>query len=91
VLPSTQRNLGQGGGGGGLELSSDEYLDRIEEELNRRVDHDTTSLVDGMRDLVGLATVSACSSLSSSSSSAKVPGPPSPSLHHHAHGDKVTR
>ncbi|GAA5848616.1 hypothetical protein JCM9279_002718 [Rhodotorula babjevae] len=59
VLPSTQRNLGQGGAGGGagLDLTSDEYLDRIEEELNRRVDHDTVSLVDGMRDLVGLATL----------------------------------
>ncbi|GAA5908883.1 hypothetical protein JCM8208_005608 [Rhodotorula glutinis] len=56
VLPSTQRNLGQGAAPG-LDLSSDEYLDRIEEELNRRVDTDTTSLVDGMRDLVGLSTL----------------------------------
>ncbi|GAA5932708.1 hypothetical protein JCM3775_002215 [Rhodotorula graminis] len=56
VLPSTQRNVGQGAAGG-LDLSSDEYLDRIEEELNRRVDHDTLSLVDGMRDLVALAAL----------------------------------
>lgn len=64
VLPSTQRNAAQQGAGstshGGLDLASDDYLDRVEEELNRRVDHDTQSLVDGMRDLVALAKVSEC-------------------------------
>ncbi|BGP43609.1 hypothetical protein JCM10450v2_007783 [Rhodotorula kratochvilovae] len=57
VLPSTHHNLRTGTNthGDALDLPSDEYLDRIEEELNRRVDADAQSLVDGMRDLVALA------------------------------------
>ncbi|GAA5821589.1 hypothetical protein JCM3770_005305 [Rhodotorula araucariae] len=59
VLPSTHHNLrtatATGAAGDALELPSDEYLDRIEEELNRRVDLDTVALVDGLRDLVALA------------------------------------
>ncbi|GAA5956572.1 hypothetical protein JCM8115_000611 [Rhodotorula mucilaginosa] len=60
VLPSTLQNMrgagggGQGGAGQG-DLSSDEYLDRQEEELNRRVDVHVDQLVHGMQDLVGLA------------------------------------
>lgn len=63
VLPSTLQNMrgagggGQGGAGQG-DLSSDEYLDRQEEELNRRVDVHVDQLVHGMQDLVGLAKVS---------------------------------
>ncbi|GAA5871538.1 hypothetical protein JCM3774_006289 [Rhodotorula dairenensis] len=71
VLPSTLQNLRAGGGGGGassgsgagagtgmsggLEQSSDEFLDRQEEELNRRVDVHVEQLVEGMKDLVALA------------------------------------
>ena len=40
---------GQGGAGQG-DLSSDEYLDRQEEELNRRVDVHVDQLVHGMQD-----------------------------------------
>lgn len=63
VLPSTLQNMrGAGGGGQGQgqgqgqgDLSSDEYLDRQEEELNRRVDVHVDQLVQGMHDLVSLA------------------------------------
>lgn len=67
VLPSTLQNMrGAGGGGSGGsgqgqgqgDLSSDEYLDRQEEELNRRVDVHVDQLVHGMQDLVSLAKVS---------------------------------
>lgn len=43
---------------GGLELNSDEYLDKMEEELNRKVDADTEVLVDGMAELVRMTKVS---------------------------------
>lgn len=36
---------------------SDAYLDAIEEEWNKKVDVDVETLVDGMVDLVGLASV----------------------------------
>ncbi|GAA6034675.1 hypothetical protein JCM8097_001111 [Rhodosporidiobolus ruineniae] len=60
VLPSTLSNLRSAssagsGGRGELDLPSDEYLDKVEEELNRRVDRDVEVLVDGLRDLVALA------------------------------------
>ncbi|GAA5834603.1 hypothetical protein JCM11251_007051 [Rhodosporidiobolus azoricus] len=64
VPPSTLQNLrlnsttGGGAGGAGrgeLDLTSDEYLDKVEEELNRRVDADVDSLVEGMKELVHLA------------------------------------
>ena len=72
VLPTTLQNMrtsaiggvagpagaGAGAGaGGGLELSSDEYLDKMEEELNRKVDGDTEVLVDGMAELVRMTKV----------------------------------
>ncbi|BGP20242.1 hypothetical protein JCM10213_008951 [Rhodosporidiobolus nylandii] len=66
VLPSTLHNLrvssspAAGSAGAlGEGLTSDEYLDKVEEELNRRVDADVESLVDGMRELVGLAKIDA--------------------------------
>ena len=38
--------------------SSSEYLDAIEEEWNKKVDMDVETLVDGMVDIVALASVS---------------------------------
>ena len=40
-----------------VDQSSAEYLDAIEEEWNKRVDTEVEVLVDGMVDLVGLASV----------------------------------
>jgi len=40
-----------------IEQDSKTYLDNIEEEWNRRVDAEIETLVDGMVDLVGLASV----------------------------------
>lgn len=58
VLPSTLQNLRTTTSQtSALELTSDEYLDRVEEELNSVVDKETDSLVDGMRELVALARV----------------------------------
>ena len=41
-----------------IEQSSDEYLDSVEEEWNRKVDSEVEVLVEGMVDLVNLASVS---------------------------------
>ncbi|GAA5973933.1 hypothetical protein JCM11641_001228 [Rhodosporidiobolus odoratus] len=59
VLPSTLSSLraNPSASAAGAEVTSEEYLDRIEEELNRRVDGDVEQLVEGMRELVGLARV----------------------------------
>lgn len=40
-----------------IDQSSAEYLDTIEEEWNKRVDMEVETLVDGMVDLVSLASV----------------------------------
>jgi hypothetical protein len=40
-----------------VEQNSTEYLDSIEEEWNKKVDVEVETLVDGMVDLVGLASV----------------------------------
>ncbi|BGP58213.1 hypothetical protein JCM8202_005063 [Rhodotorula sphaerocarpa] len=56
VLPSTLQNV-RAPGQPQLELPSDAYLDREEEELNRRVDAHVEQLVDGMKDLVQLAQI----------------------------------
>ena len=40
------------------ELSSAEYLDAVEEEWNKKVDAEVETLVDGMVDLVNLASIS---------------------------------
>ncbi|KIY51780.1 hypothetical protein FISHEDRAFT_36533 [Fistulina hepatica ATCC 64428] len=40
-----------------LEQNSVEYLDTIEEEWNKKVDAEVETLVDGMVDLVGLASI----------------------------------
>ncbi|KAI0072948.1 hypothetical protein K474DRAFT_1650231 [Panus rudis PR-1116 ss-1] len=40
-----------------IDQSSDEYLDSIEEEWNKKVDAEVDILVDGMVDLVGLASI----------------------------------
>jgi mediator of RNA polymerase II transcription subunit 22 len=41
-----------------IDQNSAEYLDAIEEEWNKKVDVEVETLVDGMVDLVGLASVS---------------------------------
>ena len=41
-----------------IDQNSNEYLDAIEEEWNKKVDIEIDTLVDGMVDLVGLASVS---------------------------------
>ncbi len=40
-----------------IDQNSDEYLDAIEEEWNKKVDVEVETLVDGMVDLVSLASV----------------------------------
>lgn len=58
---------GRGGGGGGgqtgagaeKEVSSEEYLDRFEEELHKKVDAEMEILVDGLGDCVRLSKVRA--------------------------------
>ena len=40
-----------------IDQKSNEYLDAIEEEWNKRVDVEIETLVDGMADIVGLASV----------------------------------
>ncbi|KAF9495521.1 hypothetical protein BDN71DRAFT_1589642 [Pleurotus eryngii] len=40
-----------------LDQNSDEYLDTIEEEWNKKIDNEVETLVDGMVDLVGLASI----------------------------------
>ncbi|KAE9405214.1 hypothetical protein BT96DRAFT_916386 [Gymnopus androsaceus JB14] len=40
-----------------IDQNSDEYLDSIEEEWNKKVDLEVETLVDGMVDLVGLASI----------------------------------
>lgn len=47
-----------------LDQNSDEYLDTIEEEWNKKIDNEVETLVDGMVDLVGLASVRYSSSSS---------------------------
>ena len=46
-----------------VDQNSSEYLDGIEEEWNKRVDAEVETLVDGMVDLVGLASVRTLSRL----------------------------
>lgn len=41
-----------------LDQPSDQYLDEIEEEWNKKVDVEIETLADGMADLVNLASVS---------------------------------
>jgi mediator of RNA polymerase II transcription subunit 22 len=47
--------------------NSAQYLDSIEEEWNKKVDAEIDILVDGMADLVNLASVSSCSAYPSRS------------------------
>ncbi|BGP35494.1 hypothetical protein JCM10296v2_007332 [Rhodotorula toruloides] len=56
LLPSTLNNL-RNATSSGLDLTSDEYLDKQEEELNRVVDQNVEQLVEGMKDLVALARI----------------------------------
>ena len=44
-----------------VDQNSTEYLDAIEEEWNKKVDMEVETLVDGMVDLVSLASVSTIS------------------------------
>lgn len=39
------------------QISSEEFLSNIEEEWNKKVDVDVETLVDGMADLVSIASV----------------------------------
>jgi len=49
-----------------VDQNSDEYLDAIEEEWNKKLDAEVEVLVDGMVDIVSLASVrAACTSISS--------------------------
>lgn len=64
VLPTTLQNMHNAAVAGavaGNELASEEHLDAIEEELNRKVDADTEVLVEGMAELVKMSKVSPCS------------------------------
>jgi hypothetical protein len=61
VAPTTLQNLlaaSSGAQSAVNDLKSDEALDKLEEELNRRVDEETQVLVQGMADLVGMSVVS---------------------------------
>jgi hypothetical protein len=40
-------------------MDANEYLDNFQEDLNKRVDSEIETLVDGMVDLVDLASVNA--------------------------------
>ena len=40
-----------------VDQTSDQYLDAVEEEWNKRVDTEIETLVDGMADIVSLASV----------------------------------
>ena len=67
VLPTTLQNMHNahitGAAAAGNELPSEEYLDAIEEELNRKVDADTEILVEGMAELVKMSKVGLNNSL----------------------------
>jgi hypothetical protein len=54
----TNISSGGGGSGGVDELSSESYLNGIEEELNRRVDLEIELMRSGMLQLVNLTQVS---------------------------------
>lgn len=57
-----------------VDQNSDEYLDAIEEEWNKKLDAEAEVLVDGMVDIVSLASVrAACTTfLSYTSTSSKI-------------------
>lgn len=58
VLPQTLQGLQLASSATQTDLSSDEYLDKMEEELNRRVDDHVQSLVNGMAELAKMTDVS---------------------------------
>ncbi|GAA5879785.1 hypothetical protein JCM1840_001896 [Sporobolomyces johnsonii] len=57
VLPTTLQNLRSTASSAAaeLDLPSDEYLDKLEEELNRKVDQEVEGLVEGFKELIALA------------------------------------
>ncbi|KAG6862462.1 hypothetical protein C0995_000008 [Termitomyces sp. Mi166 len=55
ALPTAK--LSRGNAQASIDQSSAEYLDNIEEEWNKRVDMEVETLVDGMVDLVSLASI----------------------------------
>lgn len=57
VLQATLGAAGPTNAAAVAEPSSEEYLDQLEEALNRRVDGDVEALVTGLAELVGLAKV----------------------------------
>lgn len=61
VLPQTLHGLQLASSATQTELNSDDYLDKMEEELNRRVDEQVNILKEGMAELVAMTDVSALS------------------------------
>ncbi|KAG6821324.1 hypothetical protein H0H93_000185 [Arthromyces matolae] len=55
ALPTAK--ISRGNAPASIDQSSSEYLDSIEEEWNKRVDMEVETLVDGMVDLVSLASI----------------------------------
>lgn len=58
ALPTAQLRGWTGGEDKALEETSDEYLDAVYDEWNKKVDVEVDTLVDGMAALVHLASVS---------------------------------
>ena len=58
ALPTAKLRPSASQGAAQIDQSSAEYLDSVEEEWNKRVDAEVEVLVDGMVDLVGLASAS---------------------------------
>lgn len=56
----TANLLPQGAAPPAADQNSDEYLDAVEEDWNKKVDAEIETLADGMVDLVNLASVRSC-------------------------------
>ena len=55
--PPNQSSFAAAYGGIDPSINSGEYLTTVEEEWNKKIDVDIETLVDGMVDIVGLASV----------------------------------
>jgi mediator of RNA polymerase II transcription subunit 22 len=58
ALPTANLRIASSANQSIVDQNSAEYLEQIEEEWNKKVDVEVETLVDGMVDLVGLASVS---------------------------------
>ena len=58
ALPTARLRPNLAHGQSSVDQTSDEYLDTIEEEWNKKIDVEIETLVDGMVDIVNLASVS---------------------------------